>query len=245
MNHLKNLRLRGQHHNFYATASSMASTTKIDILHHKDNLIGRPSASRDLAQFICKINHLKNLSLHGRYVDFYITVSSASSMASTTKDDCNTSSNVTDLTVTDYALERSQDCGSMFDNVKTITIQVSGTVKCDVIQWIHLPAATEFTIQAYEYAYGPTPLQDDPTSLPNALHKVSSQLVKVTFRDLNIGNNKTRGIIQAFRSSNDLKHLKILRFMRCGTNERLDPSSIDSDDEHRIKVEIVHGKPVG
>ncbi|XP_041461778.1 uncharacterized protein LOC121413081 [Lytechinus variegatus] len=240
MNHLKNLTLYdGYHDDFYSTSSSMASTTKIEILHHNENLSERPSASRDFAQFICKMNHLKNLTLYGQYHDdFYST---ASSMASTTKDDCNTSSTVTDLTVTDETLRGWQDCGSMFDNVKRITIQVRGTIRCDVIQRIHLPAATELTIQTYERhsAY----LHDDPTSLPNALHKVSSQLVKVTFTDLNIGNSEVRDIIQAFRSSDDLKLLKIVRFIRCGTDERLDRSRIDSDDDHKVEVETEHGIP--
>ncbi|XP_041461772.1 uncharacterized protein LOC121413075 [Lytechinus variegatus] len=211
MNHLKNLTLYyGRYHDdFYSTASSMASTTKIEILHHNENLRKRPSASRDLAQFICKMNHLKNLKLCGQYHgDFYST---ALSMASTIKDDCNTSSNVTDLTVTDYTLEEWQDCGSMFDNVKRFTIQVWDTITCDVIQRIHLPAATELTIQTRERVNQLASLHDDPTSLPNALHKVSSQLVKVTFRDLNIGNSEVRDIIQAFRSS-DEKLLKILRY---------------------------------
>ncbi|XP_041461779.1 uncharacterized protein LOC121413082 [Lytechinus variegatus] len=244
MNHLKNLKLCGQYHDdFYSTASSMASTSKIEILHHNENLSERPSASRDLAQFICKMNHLKNLKLCGQYHDdFYST---SSSMASSAKGNCNTSSNVSDLTVTDRTLNERQDCGSMFDNVKRITIQVRRTIRCDVIQRIHLPAATELTIQTYEYAWEPASLHDDPTSLPNALHKVSFQLVKVTFTDLNIGNSEVRNIIQAFRSSDDLKLLKIARFIRCGTDERLDCSSIDSDDEHKVNVAIEHGKPVG
>nr|XP_054753547.1 uncharacterized protein LOC129259273 [Lytechinus pictus] len=84
MNYLKNLTLNGRYHDdFYSTSSSMASTAKIEILHHKDYLSERPSASRDFAQFICKMNHLKNLKLYGQYHDdFYST---ASSMASTTK----------------------------------------------------------------------------------------------------------------------------------------------------------------
>ncbi|XP_041461760.1 uncharacterized protein LOC121413065 [Lytechinus variegatus] len=246
MNHLKNLTLYGQYHDdFYSTSSSMASTAKIEILHHNENLSKRPSASRDLAQFICKMNHLKNLKLCGQYHgDFYST---ALSMASTIKDDCNTSSTVTDLTVTDEALRGWQDCGSLFDNVKRITIQVWDTIRCDVIQRIHLPAATELTIQP-EYAMQPASLHDDPTSLPNALHKVSSQLVKVTFTDLNIGNlgnSEVRDIIQAFRSSDDLKLLKIVRFIRCGTDERLDRFRIDSDDDHKVEVETEHGKPYG
>ncbi|XP_041461722.1 uncharacterized protein LOC121413025 [Lytechinus variegatus] len=245
MNHLKNLKLYGQYHDdFYSTSSSMASTAKIEILHHNENLSKRPSASRDFAQFICKMNHLKNLTLSSQYHDdFYST---SSSMASTTKDECNTSSTVTDLTVTDMALREWQDCGSMFDNVKRITIQVWGAIRCDVIQRIHLPAATELTIQRYDmYGYVAclASLYDDPTSLPNALHNVSSQLVKVTFTDLNIGNDQAERIIQAFKSTHDLKNLRILGFIRCGTDESLDPSSIDSNDEHRIQVEIVHGEP--
>nr|XP_054752550.1 uncharacterized protein LOC129258282 [Lytechinus pictus] len=244
INHLKKLTLSGQYHeDFYSTASSMASTAKIEILHHDEDLSERPSASRDLALFICKMNHLKNLTLDDQYHDdFYST---ASSMASTTKDDCNTSSNVTDLTITNMTLKGWQDCVSMFDSVMRITTQVWDTIRCDVIQRIHLPAATELTVQAYEYAGEPASLHDDPTSLPNALHKVSPQLVKVTFRDLKIGNDTIRDIIQAFISSDDLKHLRTLRFIRCGTDERLDRSSIDSDDEHKVKVEIEHGKPVG
>ncbi|XP_041463428.1 uncharacterized protein LOC121414345 [Lytechinus variegatus] len=231
------------HDEFYSTLSSLASSAKIEILVLGETLIQRPSASRDLAQFICKMNHLKNLKLFGQYHDdFYST---ASSMASTTKDDCNTSSTLTDLTVTDEALEGWQDCGSMFDNVKRITIQVWTTIRCDVIHRIHLPSAIEFTIQTHEHEYYPASLHDDPTSLLNALRKVSSQLVKVTFTDLDFGNNQTERIIQAFRSTYDLKHLRILRFIRCGTDERLDRSSIDSDDEHKVKVEIEHGKPVG
>ncbi|XP_041461762.1 uncharacterized protein LOC121413068 [Lytechinus variegatus] len=84
MNHLKNLKLDGWYHDdFYSTSSSMASTTKIEILDLRENLSERPSASRDLALFICKMNHLKNLTLRFQYHDdFYST---ASSMASTTK----------------------------------------------------------------------------------------------------------------------------------------------------------------
>ncbi|XP_041461455.1 uncharacterized protein LOC121412758 [Lytechinus variegatus] len=85
MNHLKNLTLDGRYHDdFYSTLSSMASTTKIETLHNRrENLSERPSASRDFAQFICKMNHLKNLTLSGSYHnDFYSTLSS---MASTTK----------------------------------------------------------------------------------------------------------------------------------------------------------------
>nr|XP_054753548.1 uncharacterized protein LOC129259274 [Lytechinus pictus] len=84
MNHLKNLTLVGYYHDdFYSTASSMASTAKIEILYHNENLSERPSASRDFARFICKMNHLKNLTLSGQYHDdFYST---SSSMASTTK----------------------------------------------------------------------------------------------------------------------------------------------------------------
>ncbi|XP_063954750.1 uncharacterized protein LOC129259305 [Lytechinus pictus] len=244
MNHLKNLTLLGRYHDdFYSTSSSMASTTKIETLRHDKDLSERPSASRDLAQFICKMNHLKNLTLYDSYHDdFYSTLSS---MASTTKDDCNTSSTATDLTVNDYALKRWQDCGPMFDNVKRITIQVSDTISCDVIQRIHLPAATELTIQTHEHAWEPASLHDDPTLLPNALRKVSSQLVKVTFKDLNVGNDKIERIIQAFRSSDDLKHLRTLRFIRCGTDESFDSSCIDSNGEHKVKVEIEHGKQIG
>ncbi|XP_041461498.1 uncharacterized protein LOC121412801 [Lytechinus variegatus] len=84
MNHLKNLALYGRYHDdFYSTSSSMASTTKIETLWHRENLSERPSASRDFAQFICKMNHLKKLTLEGSYHDdFYST---SSSMASTTK----------------------------------------------------------------------------------------------------------------------------------------------------------------
>ncbi|XP_041461777.1 uncharacterized protein LOC121413079 [Lytechinus variegatus] len=198
------------HDEFYSTLAYLASSAKIEILHLRENLSERPSASRDLALFICKMNHLKNLKLCGRYHDdFYST---SSSMASSAKGNCNTSSNVSDLTVTDRTLNERQDCGSMFDNVKRITIQVRRTIRCDVIQRIHLPAATELTIQTYEYAWEPASLHDDPTSLPNALHKVSFQLVKVTFTDLNIGNSEVRNIIQAFRSSDDLKLLKSARY---------------------------------
>ncbi|XP_041461457.1 uncharacterized protein LOC121412760 [Lytechinus variegatus] len=245
MNHLKNLTLGGSYHDdFYSTSSSMALTTKIETLDDRcENLSERPSASRDFAQFICKMNHLKNLTLGGSYHDdFYSTLSS---MASTTKDDCNASSNVTDLTVISKTLERWQDCGSIFDNVKRITIQVWDMIRCDFIQRIHQPAVTELAIQTDDFADEPASLHDDRTSLPNALHKVSSQLVKVTFRNLDIGNNQTERIIQAFRSTYDLKHLRILRFIRCGTDKSFDSSCIDSNDEHKITVQIEHGKPVG
>nr|XP_054753506.1 uncharacterized protein LOC129259229 [Lytechinus pictus] len=231
------------HEEFYSTLSSLALSAKIETLHHKENLIERPSASRDLAQFICKMNNLKNLTLAGWYHDdFYSTLSS---MASTAKDECNTSSTVKDLTVFNRTLEGWQDCGSMFDSVKRFTIEVRRTIRCDVIQRIHLPAVTELTIQTHEYARWPASLYGDPTSLPNTLLQVSSHLVKVTFRDLNIGNDQAECIIQAFRSTHDIKQLRILGFIRCGTDESFDSSCIDSNDEHKITVEIVHGKPVG
>ncbi|XP_041461868.1 uncharacterized protein LOC121413171 [Lytechinus variegatus] len=244
MNHLKNLTLSGSYHDdFYSTSLSMASTTQIEILHHNDDLRERPSASRDLALFICKMNRLKNLTLNGSYHDDFFSTSS--SVASTVKDDCNTSSTVTDLTVTDRTLEGWQDCGSMFDIVERITIHVWCTIRCDVIQRIHLPAATELTIQTDKYATQPASLHDDPTSLPNALCKVSPQLVMVTLRNINIGNDQTERMIQAFRSSDCFKHLRTLRFLRCGTDESFDSSCIDSNGEHKITVDIVHGKPLG
>ncbi|XP_041461726.1 uncharacterized protein LOC121413028 [Lytechinus variegatus] len=215
---------------------------KIETLDLHVDLSQRPFASRDVAQFICKLNHLKTLKLEGRYhYDFYSTLSST---ATTVKDNCNTSSSVTDLTVTDWTLKEWQDCGSMFDNVKRFTSQVLESIRCDVIQRIHLPAVTELTIQTHEFAREPASLHDDHTSLPNALHKVSSQLVKVTFTDVNTGNNQTKRIIQAFRSTHDLNHVNTIRFIRCGTDESFD-SCIDSNDEYKINVEIVHGKPVG
>ncbi|XP_030850913.1 uncharacterized protein LOC105440053 [Strongylocentrotus purpuratus] len=100
MTHLKDLTLKGQYHHgptsttvgpwyhdaFYSTASSMASSAKIDPLPlniHSGDISGRPSVSRDLAQFICKMTHLKDLTLGGQYHDdFYST---ASSMASSAK----------------------------------------------------------------------------------------------------------------------------------------------------------------
>eukprot|EP00057_Strongylocentrotus_purpuratus_P011321 XP_011665795.1 PREDICTED: uncharacterized protein LOC105439017 [Strongylocentrotus purpuratus] len=86
MPHLKNLTLNRKygvflHDDFFSTSSSMASSAKIETLNIKSqDLSGRPSASRDLAQFICKMSHLKNLTLRGQYHnEFYST--SSSSMA--------------------------------------------------------------------------------------------------------------------------------------------------------------------
>ncbi|XP_030851021.1 NLR family CARD domain-containing protein 3-like [Strongylocentrotus purpuratus] len=84
MTHLKKLTLKGQYHDaFYSTSSSMASSAKIETLDiRSDDLNDRPSASRDLAQFICKMTHLKKLKLCGQYHDdFYSTSSSMASSA--------------------------------------------------------------------------------------------------------------------------------------------------------------------
>ncbi|XP_030851134.1 uncharacterized protein LOC115928247 isoform X2 [Strongylocentrotus purpuratus] len=84
MTHLKDLTLDGQYHDdFYSTSSSMASSAKIGTLYiDSDDLGERPSASRDLAQFICKMTHLKDLRLRGQYHDdFYSTSSSMASSA--------------------------------------------------------------------------------------------------------------------------------------------------------------------
>ncbi|XP_030841809.1 uncharacterized protein LOC105440798 [Strongylocentrotus purpuratus] len=98
MPHLKNLTLCGQqswdnyklHDAFYSTFSSMASSAKIETLNiHLDNLSERPSASCDLAQVICKMPHLKNLTLYGQkrwqnfslHNDFFSTSSSIASSA--------------------------------------------------------------------------------------------------------------------------------------------------------------------
>eukprot|EP00057_Strongylocentrotus_purpuratus_P016915 XP_011671389.1 PREDICTED: uncharacterized protein LOC105441706 [Strongylocentrotus purpuratus] len=84
MPHLKNLTLDGRYHDdFYSTSSSMASSAKIETLTiNSEDLSERSSASRDLAQFICNMPHLKNLTLGGRYHDdFYSTSSSMASSA--------------------------------------------------------------------------------------------------------------------------------------------------------------------
>ena len=99
----------------------------------------------------------------------------------------------------------------MFDNVKRVTIQVRSTINYDVLQMIHLPGATDLTIQTYEYVRRPADFHEDPTSLPNALMHISPQLVKVTFSDLDIGNNKMGQILLAFRSPHNLKDLNTIR----------------------------------
>eukprot|EP00057_Strongylocentrotus_purpuratus_P014969 XP_011669443.1 PREDICTED: uncharacterized protein LOC105440698 [Strongylocentrotus purpuratus] len=92
MPHLKNLTLNREykaflHDDFYSTSSSMASSAKIETLNiYSDDLRERPNASRDLAQFICKMPHLKNLTLNVKYEvflhdDFYSTSSSMASSA--------------------------------------------------------------------------------------------------------------------------------------------------------------------
>eukprot|EP00057_Strongylocentrotus_purpuratus_P015037 XP_011669511.1 PREDICTED: uncharacterized protein LOC105440726 [Strongylocentrotus purpuratus] len=89
MPHLKNLTLGWEyevflHDEFYSTSSEMASSAKIETLDiSSDDLRERPNASRDLAQFIFKMPHLKNLTFVGScHGDFYST---SSEMASSTK----------------------------------------------------------------------------------------------------------------------------------------------------------------
>ncbi|XP_030849962.1 uncharacterized protein LOC105441706 isoform X2 [Strongylocentrotus purpuratus] len=249
MPHLKDLTLDGRYHDdFYSTTSSMASSAKVETLTiNSEDLSERSSASRDLAQFICNMPHLKDLRLRGYYHDdFY---SASSSMASSAKDhdqSRNTSSTLTELTVYDRTLKGWQDCGSMFDNVKTVTIRVKGrTLNCDVIQRIHLPGATELTIRTEEYEDQPAGFHEEPTSLPDALLNISPQLVKVTFSDLDISNSKMELILQAFRSPHNLKHLKTLRFIRCGTDLSVNDVTTACNEDHVIEVEVEHGKPRG
>eukprot|EP00057_Strongylocentrotus_purpuratus_P013338 XP_011667812.1 PREDICTED: uncharacterized protein LOC105439935 [Strongylocentrotus purpuratus] len=169
-------------------------------------------------------------------------------MASSAKDhdqSLNTCPTLTELTVDDDTLEGRQDCGSMFDNVKRVTIQVRNTINSDVIQRIHLLGATELTIQTHEYVGQPADFYQEPTSLPNALLNISPQLVKVTFSDLDIGNSKMELILQAFRSTHNLKDLKIIRFIRCGTKESLDDVTIAISKDQDMEVEVEHGKPRG
>eukprot|EP00057_Strongylocentrotus_purpuratus_P016153 XP_011670627.1 PREDICTED: uncharacterized protein LOC105441308 [Strongylocentrotus purpuratus] len=244
MTHLKKLTLYGPYHDdLYSTSSSMAPSAKIETLDiDSDDLSGRPSASRDLAQFICKIAHLKDLTLRGPYHDdLYSTVLSMSSSAKS----CNTSPTLTELTVDDDTLEGWQDCGPMFDNVKRVTIQVESTINCDVIQRIHLPGARELTIQTHEHAPQPAGFHEEPTSLPNVLLNISPQLVKVTFSKLDIGNSKMELILQAFTSPHNLKHLKIIRFIRCGSDEGVDDVTIACNKEKVMEVEVEHGKAHG
>ncbi|XP_030850114.1 uncharacterized protein LOC105437685 [Strongylocentrotus purpuratus] len=85
LTHLKALTLYGQYHDdFYSTLSSMVSSVKIaTLIINNMRIRERPSASRDLAQFICKLTHLKALTLHGRYHDDFFSTSS--SMVSSVK----------------------------------------------------------------------------------------------------------------------------------------------------------------
>eukprot|EP00057_Strongylocentrotus_purpuratus_P017117 XP_011671591.1 PREDICTED: uncharacterized protein LOC105441799 [Strongylocentrotus purpuratus] len=188
--------------------------------------------------------HLKDLRLRGYYHDdFY---SASSSMASSAKDhdqSRNTCPTLTELTVDDNTLRRWKDCVSMFNNVKRVTIQVRSTINYDVIQRIHLPGATELTFQSVEYAYRPAGFHEEPTALPDALLNISPKLVKVTFGDLDFGNSKMKLILQAFRSTHDLKHLKTLRFIRCWTDLSVNDVTTACNEDHVIEVEVEHGKP--
>ncbi|XP_030850170.1 uncharacterized protein LOC115927943 [Strongylocentrotus purpuratus] len=188
------------------------------------------------------MTHLKDLTLGGQYHnDFYST---SSSMASSAKSG-NTSPTLSELTVDDNTLRRWQDCGSMFDNVKRVTIQVYNSISYDVIQRIHLPGATELTIQTHEYADRPAGFHEEPTSLPNALLNISPQLVKVTFSDLAIGNSKMELILQASRSPHNLKHLKTIRFVRCWTDVSVNDVTTAWNEDNVMAVEVEHGKPRG
>eukprot|EP00057_Strongylocentrotus_purpuratus_P012574 XP_011667048.1 PREDICTED: uncharacterized protein LOC105439576 isoform X2 [Strongylocentrotus purpuratus] len=202
------------------------------------------SASSRLGHFISKIPSVKrwweSRSRSHRY-------NALSSGACAQQDDqsTNTSSTLTELTVDEYTLQEWQDCGSMFDNVKRVTIQVRCTTNYDVIQRIHLLGATELTIQTQEYKQQPARFHEELTSLPNALQNISPKLVKVTFGDLDFGNSKMELILLAFRSTPDLKHLKTLRFIRCGTDSRVNDVTTAYNEDHVIEVEVEHGKPRG
>eukprot|EP00057_Strongylocentrotus_purpuratus_P029065 XP_011683539.1 PREDICTED: uncharacterized protein LOC105447333 [Strongylocentrotus purpuratus] len=129
----------------------------------------------------------------------------------------------------------------MFDSVKRVTIQVRRTINSDVIQRIHLPGARELTIQTTEYAGRPAVFHEEPTSLLNALLNISPQLLKVTFSDLDIRNSKMELILQAF----NLKHLKFIRFIRCGSDEGVDDVIIACNKDQVMEAEVEHGKPRG
>eukprot|EP00057_Strongylocentrotus_purpuratus_P011323 XP_011665797.1 PREDICTED: uncharacterized protein LOC105439018 [Strongylocentrotus purpuratus] len=85
MPHLNELTLLGFYHDdFYSTSLAMASSAKIETLNiGSDDLGKRPNTSRDLAQFICTMPHLKNLALDVFYHDDFYSLSSA--MASSAK----------------------------------------------------------------------------------------------------------------------------------------------------------------
>eukprot|EP00057_Strongylocentrotus_purpuratus_P027441 XP_011681915.1 PREDICTED: uncharacterized protein LOC105446598 [Strongylocentrotus purpuratus] len=243
MTHLKKLTLKDHEPSPSFIFPHYSLSQQIKRLHIDSTDLGvRPSASRDLALFIVKMTHLKNLILDGQYHDDLYSTSS--SMASSAKS-CNTSPTLTELTVGDGTLEGWQDCGSMFDSVKRVTIQVWSTINCDFIQRIHLPGATELTIQTRVDGWRPANFKEEPTSLPKALLIISPQLVKVTFRDLDIGNSKMELILQAFRSSHNLKHLKIIRFIRCGSDEGVDDVILACNKDQVMEVEVEHGKPRG
>eukprot|EP00057_Strongylocentrotus_purpuratus_P016340 XP_011670814.1 PREDICTED: uncharacterized protein LOC105441420 [Strongylocentrotus purpuratus] len=196
--------------------------------------------------------HLKNLTLHAPMSLFEDFDTSSTLMALSAKDNQSGnkgSATLTELTVDDETLRRWQDYGSMFDNVKRVTIQVRSTITYDVIRRIHLPEATELTIQSDEFRDRPANFHEKPTSLPDVLLNSFPRLVKVTFSDLNIGNSKMELILQAFRSPHNLKNLKTIRFIRCGTDERVDDVTVACNEGHIMEVvhqvEVVHGKPRG
>ncbi|XP_030851293.1 uncharacterized protein LOC115928313 [Strongylocentrotus purpuratus] len=132
----------------------------------------------------------------------------------------------------------------MFDNVKRVTIMVVRPINSDVIQRIHLPGATELTIQPPEKSYA-QPFYEEPTSLPNALLNISPQLVKVTLCDVYIGNRTVEQILVAFRSTHNLKHLETIRFIRCGTDKRMDDFTAVWNLYQFMEVKVEHGKPLG
>eukprot|EP00057_Strongylocentrotus_purpuratus_P015151 XP_011669625.1 PREDICTED: uncharacterized protein LOC105440790 [Strongylocentrotus purpuratus] len=207
----------------------------------------RPSASRGLAEFICKMPHLKNLTLSSRgnlNDDFY---SKSSSLASSAKGESGSTglATLTELTVDNMTLRGWRDYGSMFDNVKKVTIQVRSTITYDVIRRIHLPGATELTILKEVYGDQHSGFIKEPPLIPNALLNISPQLVKVTFSDLAIGNIYMERILLAFRIPHNLKHLKTIRFIRCRTDERVDDVIIACNEDQVIKVEVQHGEPRG
>ncbi|XP_030850233.1 uncharacterized protein LOC115927963 [Strongylocentrotus purpuratus] len=251
MPRLKNMSLGGQYHDdFYSTLSSMPSSAKVDV-PCKDDVDLRPqssssSSSSRLGRFISKIPGVKRWKKSRSKSHRHNAESSgACAQQSVLKDDQsgNTSPTLTELTVGGDTLEGWQDCGSMFDNVRRVTIQVRSTINYDVFQMILIPGATELTIQTYEYVRRPADFHEDPTSLPSALLNISPQLVKVTFSDLDIGNNKMGQILLAFRSPHNLKDLKTIRFIRCGTDESMDDFTSACNTDPVVEVE--HGKPRG
>eukprot|EP00057_Strongylocentrotus_purpuratus_P023873 XP_011678347.1 PREDICTED: uncharacterized protein LOC105445036 [Strongylocentrotus purpuratus] len=191
---------------FYSMLADKAQQCKIqNLMIQCVDLDDQPLSSRDLAEFICQMPHLKSLKLYHTklHKDFFSKWASIVSSAKGNNRSTPPHTSLRELRADVNMVIELQLCGDMFDGVQKLFFSSLLYYEFDSLQRVHgFQGVTELTI-GDGFILQPYPFIGKPSTMIRHLVRVFPQLVKLTFR-IKDGNAIFKQILESLRETRGL-----------------------------------------